>query len=325
MAFTPVAVPKSILGYHRVLSPTAGVRVSPLCLGVMNFVISKVCTVRKQAMGECNKETAFEILDYFFEQGENFIDTLKNSINTSLKKLGADYIDLFFVHWWDFTASTPKLMQSLNHLIAAGKVLYLGISDTPAWVVVKANYYAREHGLTPFSVYQGKWNAATRDFERDILPMCENEGMGIAPWGVLGSGDFKTAEQREEDTGEGRKMFPPKERNALVAGKLDEIAWRKGTVLTSVALAYIMHKDPCLYPIIGGRKLSHLKGNIEALIVELSDEEVDEIDGVAEFDVGWPMNMLFAADPDSDRLCGEVGCAGEGQIDQAEEVRVEDL
>ena len=89
-------------------------------------------------------------------------------------------------------------MQSLNHLVAAGKVLYLGISDTPAWVVVKANCYAREHGLTPFSVYQGKWNAATRDLERDILPMCESEGMGIAPWGTLGServqtsGEFKS-------------------------------------------------------------------------------------------------------------------------------------
>ncbi|KAH6716978.1 NADP-dependent oxidoreductase domain-containing protein [Leptodontidium sp. MPI-SDFR-AT-0119] len=350
MAFTPAAVPKSILGYHRILSPTAGVRVSPLCLGAMNFG-----DAWKQAMGECSKETTFEILDYFFEQGGNFIDTanayqggeseqwigewmatrenreqiilatkyttlytsgkgamnsnfsgnhsksLKNSINASLKKLGTDYIDLFFVHWWDFTTSIPELMQSLNHLVAAGKILYLGISDTPAWVVVKANCYAREHGLTPFSVYQGKWNAATRDFERDILPMCESEGMGIAPWGVLGSGDFKTPDQREKDAGEGRKMFPPEEKNALVAGKLDEIARRKGTVLTSVALAYIMHKYPYVYPIIGGRKLSHLKGNIEALSIELTDEEIDEIEGVAEFDIGWPMNMLFTVDQEGSK------------------------
>lgn len=138
------------------------------------------------------------------------------------------------MHWWDFTTSIPELMQSLNHLVAAGKVLYLGISDTPAWVVVKANCYAREHGLTPFSVYQGKWNAATRDLERDILPMCESEGMGIAPWGTLGSGDFKTSEQRAEGDEEGRKMFPSEEKNTRIAEKLDEIAKRKGTVLTSV-------------------------------------------------------------------------------------------
>jgi aryl-alcohol dehydrogenase-like predicted oxidoreductase len=79
-------------------------------------------------------------------------------------------------------------MQSLNTLIQARKVLYLGISDAPAWVVVKANCYAREHGLRPFSVYQGRFNAAVRDAERDIIPMCLDEGMAIMPWGVLGSG-----------------------------------------------------------------------------------------------------------------------------------------
>ena len=79
-------------------------------------------------------------------------------------------------------------MQSLNHLVAARKVLYLGISDTPAWVVAQANAYARQHGLRPFSLYQGRWSAAERDFEREIIPMCKSEGMGLAPWGTLGGG-----------------------------------------------------------------------------------------------------------------------------------------
>ena len=79
-------------------------------------------------------------------------------------------------------------MQSLNTLVSQGKVLYLGISDTPAWVVVKANAYAREHGLRPFSVYQGRYSALSRDLERDVIPMCRDEGMAIHPWGVLGSG-----------------------------------------------------------------------------------------------------------------------------------------
>lgn len=82
----------------------------------------------------------------------------------------------------------PELMQSLNTLITQGKVLYLGISDTPAWVVVKANAYAREHGLRPFSIYQGRYSALMRDLERDIIPMCRDEGMAVHPWGVLGSG-----------------------------------------------------------------------------------------------------------------------------------------
>lgn len=120
-------------------------------------------------------------------------------------------------------------MQSLNRMIDAGKVLYLGISDTPAWVVVKANEYARQHGLTPFSVYQGKWNAATRDFERDILPMCESEGMGIAPWGTLGSGAFKLT----EDDG-ARNAAVSVEKNKLVTKKLAAIAEEKGTAVTSI-------------------------------------------------------------------------------------------
>ena len=85
-------------------------------------------------------------------------------------------------------------MQSLNQLVLAGKVLYLGVSDTPAWVVSKANEYARNHGLRQFSVYQGLWSAAERDVEREILPMVKAEGMAMAPWGSLGGGKFKTAE-----------------------------------------------------------------------------------------------------------------------------------
>lgn len=79
-------------------------------------------------------------------------------------------------------------MQSLNTLVSQGKVLYLGISDTPAWVVAKANSYSREHGLRPFSIYQGRYSALMRDLEREVIPMCRDEGMAVHPWGVLGSG-----------------------------------------------------------------------------------------------------------------------------------------
>ena len=100
-------------------------------------------------------------------------------------------------------------MQSLNHLVQAGKVLYLGISDTPAWVVTKANQYARDHGLRQFSVYQGAYSAARRDAERDILPMLRDEGMAFAPFQTLGGGKFKTKEQIEamEKAGDKGRSF----------------------------------------------------------------------------------------------------------------------
>ncbi|CAK4034383.1 Norsolorinic acid reductase A [Lecanosticta acicola] len=342
--FPPAKKPASLLGYHRILSPTAGVRVSPLCLGAMNFG-----EAWKEYLGECNKETAFAMMDYFYEQGGNFIDTANNyqaeesetwigewmkekgnrdemviatkfttgfrtqgahehlksnfqgnhsksikiSVEHSLRKLQTTYIDLLWLHWWDFTTSVPELMNSLHSLVQAGKVLYLGISDTPAWIVVKCNDYARQHGLTQFSVYQGHWSAAFRDFEREIIPMCEAEGMGIAPWGSLGRGQFKSQKEYDDPNRDGRKMGPQSEKYIRIATKLEEIAKKKGTLITSIALAYVMHKTPYVFPIVGGRKVEHLKGNIEALGVELTQEEVDEIEDAEPFDVGFPNSFLF--------------------------------
>ncbi len=325
----------------------------------------------KNFMGECDKKTSFEILDFFYEnggspnykpmarcstmnsviniaiQGGNFIDTannyqaeeseiwigewmterknrdemviatkftmafpagpkgiksnyqgnhsksLKLSLDASLKKLQTDYIDLLYVHWWDFSTSIPELMQSLHHVVAAGKVLYLGISDTPAWIVSKANQYARDHALTQFSVYQGHWSAAMRDFERDILPMCEAEGMALAPWGALGRGNFRTAEAFEQEKHEGRNMGAPTETVRAVSAVLENLAKTHSTAITSIALAYITHKAPYVFPIVGTRKLSHLEFNIEALSIELSDAEVDQIDAAAPFEIGFPMHMMF--------------------------------
>jgi len=123
--------------------------------------------------------------------------------------------------------------------------------------------------------------------------MCEHEGMGIAPWGALGRGMFKSAEAYNAADREGRKMGPQNEHYRRVAEKLDEIAKKKDTLITSIALAYVMHKAPYVFPIVGGRKVEHLKGNIDALGVKLTDEEIIEIDDAEPFDVGFPLNFLF--------------------------------
>jgi aryl-alcohol dehydrogenase-like predicted oxidoreductase len=188
------------------------------------------------------------------------------------------------------TTSIPEVMQSLNYLVQAGKVLYLGISDTPAWIVSKANQYARDHGLRQFSVYQGQWSAADRDFEREIIPMCNDEGMSLAPWGALGGGYFKPKAEKKE----GGRNMPRLDQDRVdkVSEALEKIANEKGTIITSVALAYVMHKSPYVFPICGGRSVKHLKGNIEALSLELSDEDMEEIESAVPFSVGFPMSML---------------------------------
>ncbi|RAL12305.1 norsolorinic acid reductase [Aspergillus homomorphus CBS 101889] len=221
----------------------------------------------------------------------NGTKSLHTSVHASLEKLQTTYIDLLYVHWWDFATSIPELMQSLNHLVAAGKVLFLGVSDTSAWVVSKANEYARNHGLRPFSVYQGRWNAASRDFEREILSMCRAEGMGIAPWGALGGGTFVSEAQEKR---EGRAVEPG-EKERQVSRVLQKLAQRKGTLLTSIALAYVTSKAPYVFPIVGGRKIDHSRGNIEVLSIKLSEEEVREIGAAVPFDLAsgavWFLRM----------------------------------
>lgn len=220
--------------------------------------------------------------------------SLHTSVEASLKKLQTDYIDLLYVHWWDFSASIPELMQSLNHLVAARKVLYLGISDSPAWVVAKANEYARCNSLRQFSVHQGRWSAAARDFERDIIPMCRAEGMGLAPWGALGGGMFKTEEQRQKAQKEGRlQVMEPSEAQIKVSKALRAVAKRKGSITTSIAQAYVTAKAPYVFPIVGGRNFEHLTGNIEAPNIKLSGDDIKEIEDALAFDLGFPGNFLY--------------------------------
>ncbi|OJJ94624.1 hypothetical protein ASPACDRAFT_37617 [Aspergillus aculeatus ATCC 16872] len=335
---------KSNLHRHRQLAPNASIRVSPLCLGTMNFG-----EAWKERMGECSKETAFQILDHFFEKGGNFIDTangyqneesemwigewlatrqvrdqvviatkfsasykgyeqdtiqsnyggngiksMRLSLAASLKKLQTEYVDIFYVHWWDYATTIPELMHALNDLVSGGKVLYLGISDTPSWVVTKANQYARDHGLRPFVVYQGMWNASIRDLEREILPMCRDEGMAISPYGTLGQGRFQTEAtfRQREQTQTGRKSKPPTAVEIAVSKVLEGIATKKDTDITSVALAYVMQKAPYVFPIVGGRKVDHLQGNIKALSIALDAQELAQIETSYEFDPGFPHTFL---------------------------------
>ncbi|KEF51915.1 aryl-alcohol dehydrogenase AAD14 [Exophiala aquamarina CBS 119918] len=363
--FAPAPEPTTELGRYRILSSTAGVRVSPLCLGAMS-----IGDAWSEFMGSMNKESSFQLLDAFYEAGGNFIDTANNyqdeqsekwigdwmearqnrdmivlatkyttpyrsyelgkgktvnysgnhkrslhlSVRDSLKKLKTDYIDLLYVHWWklarqplalslpanryqDHTTSIEEMMDSLHILVQQGKILYLGISDTPAWIVSAANVYAREQGKTQFSVYQGRWNIMARDFERDIIPMARHFGMALAPWDVVGGGKFQSKKQIEErkKQGEGLRSFmgsEQSEQQAKVSAALEKVANEHGIEsLTAVALAYVMQKTPHVFPIIGGRKVEHLKDNIQSLSLKLTDEQIQYLESQTDFDLGFPGNF----------------------------------
>ncbi|KAJ7575152.1 Aldo/keto reductase [Mycena floridula] len=306
--------PDSKLKRYRVLSPLAGVRVSPIQLGAMS-----IGDKWSEFMGSMDKEASWKLLDAFFAAGGNFIDTANNyqdesseefvgewaetrgirdqlviatkyttgykrgdpsvavksvfagnnmksmhmSVNASLKKLRTSYIDILYMHWYDYTTGVEEIMNGLHTLVTQGKVLYLGVSDCPAWIVAKANQYARDHGKTPFCVYQGQWNVMERSFERDIIPMARAEGLALAPWGVLAGGKIRTdaEEQRRKESGEnGRTMMGPDwertDKEKQVCKVLEEIAAEIGvsTLMQWWAIAYVMHRTPYVFPILGGRK-----------------------------------------------------------------------
>ncbi|CAI4050868.1 hypothetical protein SUVZ_14G0050 [Saccharomyces uvarum] len=225
--------------------------------------------------------------------------SLHVSVRDSLHKLQTDWIDILYIHWWDHMTSIEEVMDSLHILVQQGKVLYLGVSDTPAWIVSAANYYATSHGKTPFSIYQGKWNVLNRDFERDIIPMARHFGMALAPWDVMGGGKFQSKKSMEErkKSGEGLRSFAGiserTETEVKMSEALSKVAEEHGTEsVTATAIAYVRSKAKSVFPLIGGRKIEHLKQNIEALSIKLTPEQIEHLESVVPFEIGFPSNFI---------------------------------
>ncbi|KAI0672354.1 Aldo/keto reductase [Trametes maxima] len=327
-------LPQTNLGRFRKLAPSAGLHVSPICLGAMSIGDQW----EKVGMGAMNKESSFKLLDAFYQAGGNFIDTANSyqdesseaflgewmetrgirdqiviatkytsnykratnipqkihyvgnnlksmhiSVEASLKKLRTDYIDILYVHWWDFDTPMEEIMNGLHNLVASGKVLYLGISDTPAWIVSKANLYARLTGKTPFVIYQGAWSILQRDFEREIIPMAREEGMALAPWNVLAGGKVRTDEEEER-----RRQTGEKGRTIIQSD------WERNENEKEVckALEKIAREVNAKSIQAGCRKVEQLQDNIAALEVALSEEQVKYLENVLPFDPGFPHTMI---------------------------------
>ncbi|KAF8644326.1 hypothetical protein AX16_008534 [Volvariella volvacea WC 439] len=226
----------------------------------------------------------------------NHVKNMKLTLEHSLRKLRTSYVDIYYVHFWDFQTSVEEIMDGLHNLVVAGKVLYLGISDAPAWFAVKANEYARANGKTSFVVFQAPYSILERDLEREIMPMCQYEGMALTLWNVLGAGRIRSDEEEEKrrQTGEKGRSFmgsnwerTPDQKKICQA--LEVVAKQVGTKhITAVAIAYVLHKAKYVFPLIGGRKVEHLQANIEALTISLTPEQIQYLESILPFDVGLP-------------------------------------
>ena len=206
-----------------------------------------------------------------------------SEIDHSLKRLKTDYVDLYIIHRWDYETPIEETMEALHDLVKAGKARYIGASAMFAWQFQKALYVAEKHGWTRFVSMQDHLNLLYREEEREMLPLCRAEGIGVTPYSPLASGRLtrdpssdsslraetdKIAKSKYDATADTDKQVV--ERVAEIA----EIAEKHGVPRVHIALAWLLQKEPVTAPIIGATKISHLEGAVGALSVELSPEEV---------------------------------------------------
>lgn len=229
----------------------------------------------------------------------NHRKNLRFSLETSLRRLRTDYIDVYWVHIWDRHTPIEETMRALDDAVRAGKILSIGISDAPAWIISRANTLAEWRNWSPFVALQVPYNLLKRDIERELLPMAEAYGMSVATWGPLAdgllSGKFTRASGVEGKTRLSAEAIS--ERNHAVVRVVQEVADRLGVTPAQVAIAWVRSRSRAIHPIIGARRLSQLVENLGALTVSLPAELVARLDAATDFDIGFPTNFINATTP----------------------------
>lgn len=239
----------------------------------------------------------------------NHRKNLIQSLEGSLKRLNTDYIDLFWLHAWDFTTPIEEVLRSLDDLVRQGKVLYIGISDTPAWIVSQANTIAQYQGWTQFVALQVEYSLIQRTPERDLLPMAKAFDLAVTPWSPLGGGVLtgKYNQPPQEGSEQARlanaALGTISERSLAIAEVVSQVAAEIGHTPSQVALAWLRAQSGVIIPIIGARKLTQFQDNLASIEVNLSPEHLQRLNEVSKIELGFPHDFL-QNDVIRDRLFG---------------------
>jgi aryl-alcohol dehydrogenase-like predicted oxidoreductase len=219
---------------------------------------------------------------------------LRLSLETSLRRLQTDYLDVYWVHMWDQATPIEETMRALDDAVRAGKVLYVGISDTPAWVVARANTLAAWHDWSPFIGLQVPYSLLQRDIERELLPMAEALGLGVTAWSPLAGGVLSGKYTRPGAAIDGARLDPASldPRAHAVAEAVQEVADGLGATPSQVAIAWTMARSPSIHPILGARRVEQLLDNLGALDVRLSAEECARLEAPTGFTPGFPSDFI---------------------------------
>jgi len=204
---------------------------------------------------------------------------IMTAIDDSLRRLEVDHVDLYQIHRWDYGTPVEETLEALHEVVKAGKARYLGASSMFAWQFCKALHVAERHGWTRFVAMQDHYNLINREEEREMLPLCAAEGVGVLPWSPLARGrltrDWDASTERSRTDEFGKKLYGTTvDADRRVVERVSEIASRRGVPRAQVALAWVLQKPVVTAPIVGTSKLQHLDDAVAALSLKLTPEEM---------------------------------------------------
>jgi len=228
----------------------------------------------------------------------NHRKSMMQAVEASLKRLQTDYIDLYWVHIWDGITPGEEVMRGLDDIVRQGKVLYVGISDAPAWWIAQANTLAELRGWTKFIGLQIEYSLIERTVERELIPMAKALNLGVLAWSPL-AGGVLSGKYHGEGKADGarmnnkaRKAFLPEEHRATpIISALKSVSEQVGRSMAQVALAWLRHRTVPVIPIIGARKVPQLQDNLASLDLELSAEQLKSLDGANRIELGFPQSI----------------------------------
>jgi aryl-alcohol dehydrogenase-like predicted oxidoreductase len=237
--------------------------------------------------------------------GGNHRRSMVRSVEESLRRLRTEYIDLLYLHIWDGTTPVEEILRAMDDLVRAGKVVYVGISDTPAWQVSRMQAIAQLRGWAPLVALQIEYSLIERTVERELIPMAREMGLGVIPWSPLASGvltgkysraDLDGGNGRAEPTGSRKNVAMASgaltERGLRIAERVKDVAAELGTTRSRVALAWTLLNPAVTAPIIGARTLPQLEDNLGALELDLPDEHRARLDEASAVELGFPHDFL---------------------------------
>ncbi len=332
----------------------SGLRVSELCLGTLTFGNEQAWGASKaesRAMFDAYAEAGGNFIDtaniytggtsekyvgeFIAGDRERFVVSTKYSLSTrdgdpnasgnqrknmvqalnaSLRRMNTDYVDVYWVHAWDFMTPIDEVMRALDDMVRAGKILYVGISDTPAWIVSWANVLAELKGWTPFVGLQLEYNLLMRDAERDLFPMARALDMSVTVWGALAfgvlTGKFNSPPSRKTSRhATGARILQLgherahalsgmdsdallSERHLSIAAEVSRVAQEIDRSSAQVALAWVKEQGAGMIPIVGARTVSQLKDNLGCVDIALTAEHRKRLDEISHINLGFPHDFL---------------------------------